>query len=176
MDKLASWPKYPFPYEAFDFSFKSMNAKEKDEYFRKRNGNPNMIITVVDYIKQPVIGYFAPHLIDWDNRKVGNFGYRIMPTYCSKGIGTSILREVIQWLFECGIDTICLDVAASNSRAIRCYEKTGFVKRGEIWRNDEGLRNLDLSGERYDFLRSHVRLDKPIPQLCFWLMERRKEE
>ncbi len=176
MDKLAAWPKYPFPYEAFDFSFKKMNAEEKDAYFNRRNENPNMIITVVDHIEQPIIGYFAPHSINWNDKKIGNFGYRIMPSYCNKGIGTTILRECVQWLFEYGINTICLDVAASNSHAIRCYDKIGFVKTGEIWREDENLSCIDLADTRYDFLRPHVRFDQPVPRLCFWLMELTRNE
>jgi RimJ/RimL family protein N-acetyltransferase len=174
LDKLASWPKYPFPYETFNFSFRDMSPEEKNNIFEKRNKSQNMIITVVDHIKQSSIGYFAPHLIDWDNKKIANFGLRIMPNWCDKGIGTLVLREAINWLFKCGIETICLDVAASNARAIKCYEKIGFIRTDEIWRDDEYLININLADVRYDFLRPHVRLNKPIPQLCFWLMEYKK--
>jgi len=135
-----------------------------------------MVITVVDLTEQPAMGYFAPHSIGWNDRKIGNFGYRIMPSHCDKGIGTSVLREAVQWVFKCGMNTICLDVAASNSRAIRCYENIGFVKTGEIWREDQNLSSIDMADVRYDFLRPHVRFDNSVPHICFWLMELRKEK
>jgi ribosomal protein S18 acetylase RimI-like enzyme len=50
-----------------------------------------------------------------------------------------------------------LDVAASNARAIRCYEKVGFVRTGEIWRDAGNLNDVDISEPRYDFIRSHIR-------------------
>jgi RimJ/RimL family protein N-acetyltransferase len=78
---------------------------------------------------------------------------------------------VTTWCFNSSLRVLRLDVAASNLRAIRCYEKVGFVKVGETWRQAPDLVDADLAAARYDFLRPHVRTDKPIPELRFWLME-----
>ncbi|MEH2173270.1 GNAT family N-acetyltransferase [Nostoc sp.] len=49
--------------------------------------------------------------------------------YWNKGIGTKILSVVINYLFEqCQAHKIVIDPHADNYRAIRCYEKCGFVK------------------------------------------------
>ncbi|MCK4235278.1 GNAT family N-acetyltransferase, partial [candidate division WOR-3 bacterium] len=92
-------------------------------------------------------------------------------SWCNKGIGTLIIRKVSNWCFKLGLKALRLDVAAANTRAIRCYEKAGFVKTEEFWRNDKGLRNIDVNQPQYDFLRPHVRLDRDVPQIRFWWMD-----
>jgi aminoglycoside 6'-N-acetyltransferase len=51
------------------------------------------------------------------------------PAYWNRGIGTAVLREITRYLFDVRqADSIYIDPAAWNSRAIRCYEKCGFAK------------------------------------------------
>jgi RimJ/RimL family protein N-acetyltransferase len=171
VDLLAGWPAYPFPYEGFEFSFAAMSATERDGLFQARQERPNMIVLVVDHAKQPAIGYIALMLIDWGNGTVGNFGFRIHPAWWGRGLGTSVLQQVTRWSFERGIKLWRLDVAASNARAIRCYEKVGFVRTGEIWRDASNLNDVDMNEPRYDFIRPHVRKRGGEVKLCFWVME-----
>jgi RimJ/RimL family protein N-acetyltransferase len=171
VDLLAGWPPYPFPYEGFEFSFASMSATERDELFQARQENPDTIVLVIDHAAHPAIGYIAPRLIDWGNGTVGNFGFRIHPAWWGRGVGTSVLQQVTRWSFECGIKLWRLDVAASNARAIRCYEKVGFVRTGEIWRSASNLNDVDWDGPGYDFIRPHIRQHGGEVELCFWVME-----
>jgi aminoglycoside 6'-N-acetyltransferase len=49
--------------------------------------------------------------------------------YWNKGIGTKILSAIIVYLFEhLQAHKIVIDPHVDNPRAIRCYEKCGFVK------------------------------------------------
>ncbi|MBC1219631.1 acetyltransferase [Nostoc sp. UCD121] len=49
--------------------------------------------------------------------------------YWNKGIGTKILSAIITYLFEhLQAHKIVIDPHVDNPRAIRCYEKCGFVK------------------------------------------------
>jgi RimJ/RimL family protein N-acetyltransferase len=171
LDMLAAWPNYAFPYQGFEFSFRAMSPSEKDALLQARQGKPNTIVLVANHTEQPTIGYLALTQIDWIEHIVGNFGLRIHPAWCNKGIGTSVLRMVSRWLFRRGIEAVHVDVAASNTRAIRCYEKVGFLKVGETWRDARDLKGIDISTCRYDFLRPHVRLDDEVPKLRFLLME-----
>ena len=117
------------------------------------------------------IGYLSLTKINWTESTIGNFGFRIHPAWVNRGIGTSVLRMTILWAFDCGFSSVCVDVAASNQRAVRCYEKIGFSTVGEIWRKAHNLKDADLSETRYDFLRPHLRLEGEAPELRFFVME-----
>jgi RimJ/RimL family protein N-acetyltransferase len=82
---------------------------------------------------------------------------------------------VSDWCFESGFQRLRLDVAATNNRAVRCYEKAGYVKTGEFWRDAEDLKGLNIDHPRYSFLHSHLRLISDTPQIRFWWMESLKE-
>jgi RimJ/RimL family protein N-acetyltransferase len=171
LDELAKWPGYPFPYEPFNSRLSEMNSEERDQHFRSQEDNPNRITLVVDHTTQKAIGCLSLVQIDWLDRIVGNMGFRIHPSWCNKGIGTLVIRKVSDWCFKFGLKTLRLDVAAANTRAIRCYEKAGYIKTEEFWRNDEGLKNIDINQPQYTFLRPHVQLDRDVPQIRFWWME-----
>ena len=176
VDLLASWPAYPFPYEGFEFSFARMDSIERDEFFQARQEKRARIVLVIDHTRQPAIGYIALRSIDWQTGTIGNFGFRVHPASCGRGVGTSVLRCVTQWSFERGIKLWRLDVAASNTRAVRCYEKVGFVPRGKIWREASNLCDVDLDEPRYDFIRPHVRRQGGKIELAFLVMELGSED
>ena len=171
LDQLAAWPPYPFPYEAFRFRFADRTPIERDDVFAERERDPARI-TLTANRDGACIGYLALLEIDWCSGTVGNLGIRVHPSHCGEGIGTALLRSVLHWGFERGLASFRLDVAASNARAIRCYEKAGFREAGEIWRPAPDLQRVDLSLRKYDFLRAHVRFADPHkPELRFLIME-----
>ena len=171
VDRFSGWPGYEFPYEAFDFSFRDMDSVERDRVYRDREARPDAIILAVDGDAGASLAYVALYGIDWPNRQVRNFGLRVHPHQCGRGIGTAVLQAVTRCLFQSGMCQVSVDVAASNERAVRCYEKVGFIKTGTVWRDAPDLADEDLSTPRYDFLRPHARMVKGLPQLRFWLME-----
>jgi RimJ/RimL family protein N-acetyltransferase len=171
VDRLAQWPGYEFPYQAFNFSFRNMDSLERDRVYREREARPDAIILAVDSDAGACIAYLALHGIDWAKGQVRNFGFRVHPHRCGRGVGTAILQAVTGWLFQSGLSRVSVDVAASNERAVRCYERAGFVIRETMWRDVADLAEEDLSTARYAFLRPHVRMAKDLPQLRFWLME-----
>ena len=51
------------------------------------------------------------------------------PEYWNKGIGTLLVRSMVDYLLEKKrADRVIMDPQRTNSRAIRCYEKCGFKK------------------------------------------------
>lgn len=48
------------------------------------------------------------------------------------GIGTSLLMLLIEKATECGYEQMELEVVRRNVRAVKLYEKVGFVKCGDI--------------------------------------------
>lgn len=60
-----------------------------------------------------------------------------------------------------------------DTRAVRCYERAGFDRTGEFWREDPHLASLcdgdlDRSG-----VREHIRMTGAGLETRFYLMERR---
>jgi len=59
----------------------------------------------------------------------------------SKGYGSLALRAFVRMLREQGHDTIIIDPDPRNLRAVRAYEKAGFLPVGvmrEYWRDADG--------------------------------------
>ena len=55
------------------------------------------------------------------------------PEQLSKGLGTQLVRALVELLFtNPAVTKIQTDPSPTNLRAIRCYEKAGFVQEGTI--------------------------------------------
>ncbi len=60
-----------------------------------------------------------------------------------KGYGTDAMRVMLRYAFrELNLHRVSLTVFEYNPRAIRCYQKAGFVEEGRLrgWLNREGRR------------------------------------
>jgi RimJ/RimL family protein N-acetyltransferase len=68
-------------------------------------------------------------------------GIVLHPDRLGQGFGTEALHLLGQ--IDMGLTQLLLDVAASNDRAIRCYQRAGFVQVGESWRG--GFRYLSMA-------------------------------
>lgn len=78
-----------------------------------------------------LIGSLAFNEIDWRNR-AAEFGILIGDKSCwNQGYGTEAVRLLVKHGFESlNLNRIFLQVFASNPRAIRAYEKAGFIHEG----------------------------------------------
>ena len=77
------------------------------------------------------IGFTVLQVTDEQNRKAR---YRIAienVEYWGRGYGPEVARLMLRYAFETlGLHRVELRVAAYNTRAIRCYEKSGFHREG----------------------------------------------
>jgi len=64
-----------------------------------------------------------------------------------KGYGTDAMRLILRYAFtELNLQRVSLDVYAYNPRAIRCYEKAGFVHEGRM------RKLLNREGQHWDII------------------------
>jgi len=78
---------------------------------------------------------------------IGEFGVSVLKSHWGKGIGTELIRCLLQWCRESGvIRKVNLRVRADNLRAIQLYKKMGFQEEGMI------TRQFLLQGKFYDAL------------------------
>ena len=101
-----------------------------DSYMRARNNSVRCVIIDTDR-ESEVLGLISLVGINYINRcgelhiMIGN------EANCGKGIGTFAVKEMILHAFNnLNLRRIQLGVLETNTRAIRLYEKTGFVKEG----------------------------------------------
>ncbi len=91
------------------------------------------------------IGFVVIHAIEWNNG-AGTLAIGIgEPEYRGKGYGSDALALILHYAFcELNLHRVGLDVHSTNSRAIRAYEKSGFIHEGAL--REAGYRD----GSRYD--------------------------
>ena len=78
-----------------------------------------------------LIGDCALCQISWEDRRAGLAICIGDKTRWGHGYGTDATRALVRFGFEeMNLNRIWLTVYADNPRAIRCYEKVGFVREG----------------------------------------------
>lgn len=66
----------------------------------------------------------------------GYFGMSIQEAYTNKGIGSSLIKSLIDWAKEDNrVEKISLEVFSNNERAIHLYSKLGFIEEGRLVKN-----------------------------------------
>jgi RimJ/RimL family protein N-acetyltransferase len=62
----------------------------------------------------------------------GTLGMGVVPDYRGRGIGPRLMNQALKQAFATGFVRVELSVRADNMRAIRLYEKFGFVREGVL--------------------------------------------
>jgi RimJ/RimL family protein N-acetyltransferase len=99
------------------------------------------------HMGEVVLNDFAP-----DDETTG-FRIALALEHAGKGYGTEATRAVVAFALEAGLHRVELEVYAFNPRAVRAYEKAGFVTEGR--RRDALL----WEGERVDAIMMAVVAD-----------------
>jgi aminoglycoside 6'-N-acetyltransferase len=80
------------------------------------------------------------------------------PDHQDRGLGTDAIRAVARYLFDVrGHHRITIDPSADNTRAIRAYERVGFVPVGRMRRYERGPDGTWHDGLLMDLLREELR-------------------
>jgi ribosomal protein S18 acetylase RimI-like enzyme len=69
------------------------------------------------------------HPIAWDSLYV--ISLAVAPDHRSQGVGSALLRRVVEEALQAGLRSVSLDVALRNEGAIRFYQREGFVTVAE---------------------------------------------
>ncbi|MCQ4201195.1 GNAT family N-acetyltransferase [Streptomyces coelicoflavus] len=110
------------------------------DWYGTRSAQPDRLdLAVTDPADGELLGEVVLH--DWEpaNRSC-TFRTLIGPRGRGRGVGTEATRLIVGHAFEgLGLHRVQLDAYAHNQRAIRVYEKVGFVREGvrrEVERRD----------------------------------------
>lgn len=84
----------------------------------------------------------------------GEFGVSVLKAYWDNGIGTELIKYLLEWCRESGrIRKVNLRVRTDNEQAIHVYRKLGFVEEGII------SREFLIDGCFYDTLAMGLKID-----------------
>lgn len=117
------------------FIYQKLFTKESHENWIEtmvKTGKAVQMIIVLNDGDRP-IGSVYVRDIDMEHKK-GEYGIFIGETDClGKGYGTEAAELMAEYAFEyIGLHKLMLRVYADNERAIRSYEKAGFVKEAYL--------------------------------------------
>ena len=118
--------------------------EQTELYLRDRleGGAGGVYFAVAEPEKLAYLGEISLTGIDATARKA-NLTLVLKPECRDRGIGTEALRLMLAYAFDSlNLERVALRVHADNARAIRAYEKAGFVREG-------CLRNEAYKGGRY---------------------------
>jgi RimJ/RimL family protein N-acetyltransferase len=115
----------------------------------------------IDYIKSTALFL----LVEIDGKIVGSvsldrsyliklnhivtLGITILKEYCGLGIGSLLMKKVIEWTKSNGVEKIELEVFENNTSAIMLYKRFGFVEEGrkrKYIKTNEGYQDMILMG------------------------------
>ena len=85
----------------------------------------------IETLDGKLVGDCGLRFIDWKSRKAEFFITIGEKQFWDKGLGSDALRIVIRLAFDkMNLNRLWLTVLVDNPRAVRCYEKCGFVREG----------------------------------------------
>jgi len=115
-----------------------LNMKAEIEWIEKFSSDPAVLVGMIVRKEGDLpIGVGGLHNVDQRNRR-GEFGITIGDKSCwGQGLGTEATKLAIEYGFLiANLHRIVLHVYEYNTRAIRCYEKIGFISEG-VLRQDQ---------------------------------------
>lgn len=138
---MAKWLSTKEVLEYYEGCSNSYDLEKVIKKFAPRvKGEEPVVPCIIEHNKK-AIGYIQYFRIEPDGYDVGdainmnNYGYPYgmdlfigEPDSWNKGIGTIIVKAMISYLFHnVKAEIIFIDPQIWNKRAIRCYEKSGFI-------------------------------------------------
>jgi len=109
----------------------NLTLEQEKAYIESVVKNPRSCLFVVEEDKKIIgsLGFTGSNLKR--KRHTGSFGVSILKEYWGRGIASRLLEKLFSWANENEITKINLKVVDTNKRAIKLYEKYGFVVEGK---------------------------------------------
>jgi diamine N-acetyltransferase len=152
LDRTSKWHNDPRLYDTLVSPFRYVSRAAEEEWIRRKTAYAQTEIQLAICLKEGDRHIGNIHLtdIDWVSRHacLGIFIGEAQSQ--SKGYGQQAMRLVLRHAFhDLGLHRVYLTVLDDNPRAIRVYEKCGFVVEGRLRRHDYKrgqFRDLILMG------------------------------
>jgi RimJ/RimL family protein N-acetyltransferase len=175
LDAMISWRPFADPlYRPFDFPRQS--RADHIRWFEWRRRDPSRRLYTIINEERKVIGSLT--LREVDGRRSARLGITIGADFVSQGYGTEAMYLFLDHFFgEMCFAMMVLDVAATNLRAVRCYQTIGFRETGRHYQpaSHPSFRILQTE-PRYRHLRPFFQRTGPVTRVLFYDMSMTREE
>ena len=121
-----------------------------------QSGTTETLLALME--KRPVgFAMLGRHQSEWDSRQIAELlAIAVEPAKQKKGIGDSLIREVVRKARELRIETVVLCTALENVAAQRLFKKHGFtpskIKKSFYPRGQDALLMYNHIKSRSDFM------------------------
>lgn len=152
LEVMFHWRPFADPlYQPFDFPRRS--RIENRRWFEWRIKDSRRRLYTIENKERQIIGSIT--LRDIKDLNSARLGITLGADFVSQGYGTEALQLYLDhYFFKEGFRRLILDVAATNLRAVRCYNRLGFVEYDYHYRptSHESFRIVQKEA-RYHHLR-----------------------
>ncbi|MFQ6057284.1 MAG: GNAT family N-acetyltransferase [Anaerolineae bacterium] len=108
-----------------------LSKAEEERWFERQLEDESGRVFAIETREGVHIGNIGLHRIDWKNSHAELGIFIGEKDYWDQGYGTDAILTLLDFAFnEMNLHRVYLHVLAFNQRAIRCYEKCGFILEG----------------------------------------------
>src|SRR5208283_2820179 len=107
--------------EEAEWLHKMLASLEQDEHF-----------FLVGEVDRKIVASSDIRILEGDEKHVGVLGILIKSNYQDLGIGTEIMKTLVEQAMFFDLKVLMLYVLATNKRAVHVYKKVGFVQTGKV--------------------------------------------
>lgn len=111
----------------------TITVEEEKTWIKNFNANPNALLLIAELEQQIVGMLFFVTNTKKKNAHTGEFGVNVHPKFQAIGIGRALIETLLEWARQTEqIEKVFLQVFATNSNAIRLYQRMGFKEEGRF--------------------------------------------
>jgi len=158
MSAYRNWIENPKVTELMETGWRPLSDVDVDNLYRSSTESADAVVfVIIDRETGQPVGACGLYVIQWICRRAD---FRIIigePSAWDKGLGSEAARLTVACGFDrLNLETIYLGVNTENKRAIRSYERAGFVAEGVrrklIYRNGRYYDALMMSILREEYV------------------------
>ena len=182
VEKMRAWRPYTDPLDsllngpALSGVEGSSRSSDNDIWFQEQADDSSRRWYAIEDLTGRLIGRLSLRQIV--RRESARLGITLGADYVGQGYGTDAIHTFLAYYFgELGFETLYLDVAAPNKRALHCYEKCGFEYIGSHYQGIGSDKRLAfLQDAKYKDIRRFFKKEGGRNLLLFYDMKIEKED
>jgi|GEM_PF-361179 len=146
-----SWANEPDFHRYLSHGIRPASKRRMEELYEALMKKDNVIFTILDKTNNEPVGIIGLHHLSWQIRSA-EYTIHIKKSFWGTGVAGEATDYILKHAFETlGMNKVWLGGNASQQRAIRFYEKKGFVREGIL--RDEIFRE----GRFHDSVKMSIR-------------------